>query len=323
MVRTSLPARLNLADFGFARGNNGLGSMLKLAMTQRATLTFFILAFAIAWGAEQNRSAPETNVFHVKGTIREIKPDGKSVTIAHEAITNYMKAMTMPFRVKATNELTGLRSGDIVNFRLSVTETESWIDRVQKIGTTNTASVHEEKGTPPKPGVNVVEGLSAYTFINEFGRPVNFRDYRGQAIGLTFFFTACPIPDYCPRLTKNFLAASRKLESMPNGPTNWHLFSISFDTERDTPEMLRTYARGYGYNSNRWSFLTASAQTMGAVTRNFGFNYNKEGGTFNHQFLTIVLDAQGYTQGAWPIGGDTSDMLVEELIKAAAKKEEK
>jgi protein SCO1/2 len=281
------------------------------------------------WVPEQGRSAfaakAGPNIFQVKGTIREIKSDGKTVVIAHETITNYMKAMTMPFRVKATNELAGLRSGDAIKFRLSVTEEESWIDRIQKINATSTnAPAQANVAVEPKPqGGNIIEGLSAYTFINEFGRPVNFRDYRGQAVALTFFFTACPIPDYCPRLTKNFLAATKKLESLPNAPTNWHLFSISFDTEHDTPEVLRTYARGYGYNSNHWTFLTASAQTMAAVTRNFGFTFSKEGGTFNHQFLTIVLDAQGYTQAGWPIGGDTSDMLVEELIKGAAKKEEK
>jgi len=90
----------------------------------------------------------------------------------------------------------------------------------------------------------------------------------------------------------------------------------------DTPGVLRAYAQGYGYNSNRWTFLTASPQTIAAVARNFGFNFKSEAGTFTHQFLTVVLDAQGYTQAGWPIGGDTSDMLVEQLIKGAAAKKD-
>jgi protein SCO1/2 len=288
----------------------------------RSALTLFVLAFAIGYGA-QPVIAADPKTFEVKGTIREIKPDAKTVTIDHEAIPNYMEAMTMPFRVKGTNELAGLRRGDVVRFRLSVTESESWIDRISRVGTsTNTPGAPAVTSTnqPATPTANILEGLSAYTFINEFGRPVNFREYRGQAIALTFFFTRCPIPDYCPRLTKNFLAATRKLESLPNAPTNWHLFSISFDTQIDTPEVLRGYANAYAYNSNRWSFLTASAQTIAAVTRNFGFSFKKEAGTFTHEFLTVVLNAEGYWQAAWPIGGDTSDVLVEELIKAAAVK---
>jgi protein SCO1 len=299
-----------------------LPSLLTLAMIQRSVFAIVILLLAISFGQEFRGSAAATDLktFKVKGVVRDLKADGKTVVIDHEKIPDYMDAMTMPFRVKTTNEVAGLRRGDVVSFRLSVTESESWIDQIARISSTNVNAIAAAPSTnqPAKPTANIVEGLSAYTFVNEFGRPVNFRDYRGQAIGLTFFFTACPIPEYCPQLTKNFLTATRKLESLPNAPTNWHLFSISFDTQVDTPEVLRAYGNRYGYNSNRWSFLTASPQTISAVTRNFGFNFKREAGTFNHQFLTVVLNAQGYWHAAWPIGGDTSDMLVEELVKAAA-----
>jgi len=294
-------------------------------MTQHSALVVVVLALAIQLGREQVQRAgaaeSKPKTFQVRGTIEEIKSDGRTVIIDHESIPNFMDAMSMPFRVKATNELAGLRRGDVVRFRLSVTESESWIDQISRIGpSTNglaTPSLTSTNQAPP-PTANIVEGLGSYTFINEFGRPMNFRDYRGQTIALTFFFTRCPIPDYCPRLTKNFLAASRKLDALPNAPTNWHLFSISFDAEVDTPEVLRAYARGYGYDSNRWTFLTASPQTISAVARNFGFRFQKEGGAFNHEFLTVVLDARGRWQAGWPIGGDTSDMLVEELIKGAS-----
>jgi protein SCO1 len=292
-------------------------------MIQRSVFLLFGAVLIVSSGREfaPSAGAAESRTFQVKGTIQQVKPDGKTLVIDHEAIPNYMDSMTMPFRVKSTNEVAGLRRGDIVTFRLSVTESESWIDQITKVGSSAKnipISSLPSTNQAAQPTANILEGLGAYTFINEFGRPVSFRDYRGEAIALTFFFTTCPIPDYCPRLTKNFLAATRKLESIPNAPTNWHFFSISFDTQIDTPEVLRAYANRYGYNSNRWSFLTASPQTISAVTRNFGFNFKKEAGTFNHDFLTVVLNAQGYWHAAWPVGGDTSDMLVEELIKAAA-----
>jgi protein SCO1/2 len=163
-----------------------------------------------------------------------------------------------------------------------------------------------------------VEGLSAYAFTNEFGQPLNFRQFQGQAIALTFFFTRCPIPEFCPRLTRNFAAATRKLKSLPNAPTNWHFFSISFDTQADSPAVLRNYANAYGYDSNRWTFLTASPETINTITRNFGFNFQPQDGLFTHSFLTVVLDANGFWQAAWPIGGDTSDNLVQEIAKAAS-----
>jgi protein SCO1/2 len=260
-------------------------------------------------------------VFEVGGIVQELKPDGKTVVIRHEAISNYMEAMTMPLRAKATNELAGLQPGDVVTFRLSVTEEESWIDLVKKArGSDTPATPSPPEPVPPSAPkrINVVEGLSGYTFTNEFGQAVNFRQYEGQAIGLTFFFTRCPLPEFCPRLAKNFASATRKLEALPNAPTNWHFFSISFDTKVDSPAMLRAYARQYNYNSNRWTFLTASPETISTVTRNFGFNYKWDGGTFTHQFMTVVLDANGFWNAGWPIGGDTSDNLVEEMVKAAA-----
>src|SRR5258706_699881 len=126
--------------FRLATGNKGLASRLRLAMTHRAWLLLLVAVLAsIAGqplGAINDAAAAEQKIrtFQVRGTIREIKADRKSVVIAHERIPDYMGAMTMPFRVKSTNELSGLRIGDIVSFRLSVTESESWIDHLSKVG---------------------------------------------------------------------------------------------------------------------------------------------------------------------------------------------
>lgn len=276
----------------------------------------------VSYGQHPPSSPFKTDLrtFEVTGVIKERKTDGYTMLIQHAAISNYMGAMTMPFRAKTTNELAGLQNGDVVTFRLSVEEDRSWIDRVKKIGHSNTvASISTLKPPVEIPKqINVLRGLSAFTFTNEFGQAVNFRRYEGQAIGLTFFFTRCPLPEYCPRLSKNFASATKKLEALPHGPTNWHFFSISFDTRTDTPELLRRYANLYNYDSNRWTFLTASPETIQTVTHNFGFNYKWEGGTFAHQFITLVIDANGFTRAAWPIGGDTSDHLVSEIVEGAA-----
>src|SRR6266571_2477692 len=72
-------------------------------------------------------------VFQVKGVIKELKPDGKTVDIRHEEIPNYMPAMTMPFAAKDPKELAGLKAGDAVAFRMTVTDTEAWIDQIRKL----------------------------------------------------------------------------------------------------------------------------------------------------------------------------------------------
>src|SRR5712692_4791407 len=86
--------------------------------------------------AVSTRTGSSTNlrVFMVKGVVKEVKPDGTSAVIKHEPIPDYMAAMTMPFNVKAPQELAGIEAGDEISFRLLVTEDESWIDQVTRSG---------------------------------------------------------------------------------------------------------------------------------------------------------------------------------------------
>src|SRR5690242_16200754 len=62
--------------------------------------------------------------FQVKGVVISVTPKEKSIEIKHEAIPGYMPAMTMPFDVKDVKELSGLKAGDLVSFRMVVTDIE-------------------------------------------------------------------------------------------------------------------------------------------------------------------------------------------------------
>ena len=245
----------------------------------------------------------------------ELRPDGRSMVIRHEAISNYMAAMTMPFKAKAPEELAGLHRGDEISFQLHVTESESWVDGIVKIGTVSLPPI----STPAKPpAVRPDHPLLAYKFTNELGQAVSLNQFRGQALAITFFYTRCPIPDYCPRLSKNFQAAQQKLESLPGAPTNWHLISVSFDTEFDSPPMLKAYGNSYQYDPKHWSFLTGPADKIGELAREAGVSYQPDAGTFNHDFRTLIIDAAGHLQMVFPTSGDLSDQIVAEILKAAA-----
>ena len=266
-------------------------------------------------------SAPAaTNVatFSVVGVVKELKSDGKTVIIKHQEVTNYMEAMTMPFRVKEMGLLGGLQPGDEVSFRLSVTEDESWIDQIAKTGRSfsisNAATAAASNAIP----TNADSSLLDFKFTNELGQPVAFNDFKGKAVAFTFFYTRCPIPEYCPRLMKNFVEASEKLKAIPNAPTNWHLLAISFDTKFDTPEVLRAYARQYNYDTNHWSFLTGPADKIAELGQASGAFYDAANEFANHGFSTLVLNARGQLQMRFPISGNLSEMLVGEILKAAA-----
>ena len=80
-------------------------------------------------------TSTDTNrqVFQVKGLLKELKQNGKTVVIAHEEIPDYMVAMTMDFDVKDKNELKGLQPNDYLAFQMVVTKDDGWIENLRKI----------------------------------------------------------------------------------------------------------------------------------------------------------------------------------------------
>ena len=270
-------------------------------------------------GAEPG--GPTGRAFFAHGIILEVKTNSAQVVIRHEAIAGYMDAMTMPFKVKDAGQLSGLKRGDQVTFQLHVTVDESWVDHFQKLGV---VSLPENKtGSQPVEtfGPRPDKSLLDYKFTNELGQAVSFNDFRGQALAITFFYTRCPLPDYCPRLSKNFEVASQKLEAMTNAPTNWHFISVSFDPQSDTPQILKSYGLSYGYDPAHWSFFTGPQEKIAELARGAGVKYETAAGTINHNFRTLIIDPEGHLQMIFPVSGDLSDQIVSEILKAAAKKD--
>src|SRR5580704_4921623 len=103
-------------------------------MNKRLFLGLTCLATLLtACNRKASETAAATQAFTVKGVVKELEPDGKTVVIRHEAIPGYMQAMTMPFEVRDTNLLRGLKAGDVISFDLAVTPTEGWIQALTKI----------------------------------------------------------------------------------------------------------------------------------------------------------------------------------------------
>lgn len=271
--------------------------------------------------SSEKSTSTNRQIFQAKGVIEEIKPDGKSAVIKHEEITNYMAAMTMEFEAKNTNELRGLQAGDAISFRLNVTDDDGWIDQVKKLNVppTETPSRATFRRVRDVEMLNVGDALPEYHFTNELGQAVSLSDFKGQALAIDFIFTTCPFPTMCPRLSQNFSDAQKQLESMPNAPTNWHLLTISFDPERDTVAVLKSYGERHNYDPQHWSFLTGDLMEITAIAEQFGQTFWREGGSISHNVRLAIIDANGKVQKIIPDNKWTSEELVAELLKAAKK----
>src|SRR5580765_7997383 len=98
---------------GVSRAFNSSGGTAELVkgLSTAGIVLFFVLCTSRSDGA-----APEpAKSFDVRGTIEQIQPESQRLVIQHDAISNYMDAMTMPFKVKDTAELRGLEKGDVVS----------------------------------------------------------------------------------------------------------------------------------------------------------------------------------------------------------------
>lgn len=284
------------------------------------------LTNAPAASALLTNAASSNKVFIVKGIVDHLKENGRIAVIKHEAIPDYMEAMTMPFTVKEPADLRNLLPGATVLFRLVVTEDDSWIQDVALLGGSKlpeTPALKSFRLVRDVEPLKVGDAMPDYRFTNELGRAVSFADYKGRPYAFSFIFTRCPLPDFCPRMNQNFSKALTQLKASPAAPTNVHLFSISFDVGFDSPAVLLNYARRHSnYDPQQWSFLTGALIDIDAVTEQFGLVFRRESGRidFDHNLRTVVVNSAGKIQAI--LIGNTwkPDELASELVKAAAVK---
>jgi len=283
---------------------------------------------AVNTAATNSVPASSSNqVFIVKGVVKAVKSGGKIVEIRHEAIPDYMPAMTMPFDVKNTNEVAALKPGDPVSFRLTATDTDSWIDQIKKIDLTSnsaapslTNSVGGFRQIPDLEPLQVGDPLPEYHFTNELGQAVSTTQFKGDAVAITFIFTRCPLPNFCPKMSTNFEQTQKLMLANTAGVTNWHLLTLSFDPVFDTPTVLKSYAARFAAEPARWNFLTGDIKDITAISTQFGQLFWQDEGALNHNLRTAVIDATGKVQKLFQGNSWTPEELVGELQKAAGAK---
>lgn len=282
-------------------------------------LLLFCLCCTLFCGCGKEPAAASSQTFVVKGIVKELEPDGKTVVISHEAITNYMPAMTMPFEARDTNDLRGLKAGDSITFHMVVTPTHGWIEGITKL---DSPPAQPEPAGPirlTRAQAQLDEGelLPDYQFTNELGQAVRLSQYKGRVLAFTFFFVSCPFPDFCPRMTSNFAEAAGRLSGMTNAPAQWQLLSISFDPANDTPQRLRGYAETAHYDPTHWSFVTSDETQITYLADQIGENFWHENGSIGHNLRTVVVDPKGRIRKIFPGNKWTVDELVEVMVKAA------
>lgn len=276
-----------------------------------------LLLFCVGLGSLACRRAPSnapvvteqrTN-YDGRGVVRKVDREANRAVIAHEEIPGYMEAMAMEFSVPDTEDLAVLQPGDSIAFRLSVTDTRSWISHVQTIA----------KAAVPIPAVlasgEVTSGapIPDCLLLDQNNQRFRLSDFKGSVLAITFIFTRCPLPDFCPRMSEQFSAVQREFRA---DGAKWHLLSISIDPAYDTPERLAAYAARYRAETTRWTFATGETSDINNLTSVFGLQTKREGTELNHTLRTVVVDAAGRVRKVF-VGNEWKPAeLIDEMTRA-------
>jgi protein SCO1/2 len=274
------------------------------------------------------QSSPDTRtrssrVYAATGTIRELPPDGTHLTVRHEAIAGFMPAMTMNLNVRNSEQLQGLRPGDAITFQLHVSSEDSWVEDIRLLARRPLAESNPEFRSTSSllriGRLNNGDELPDQPLLDEDGRGTTISDFKGRSVAITFIFTRCPLPNFCPRMSTQFQQARNSLLTQSLAPTNWQFLTLSFDPEFDTPSVLKHYARNYrGQNPDRWLFASADTNVMTNFSNQLDLRFTKDSGVFVHNLRTIVLDAQGRIYKQFDGNSWKADELVRCLIEAAS-----
>ena len=252
------------------------------------------VVLAAVWACHPSTSkTTDAHAFAATGIIEKIAPDLKQVTIHHDTIPGYMIEMTMDFPVDDSAELKDLSPGDKISFALNVNQNRAWVSNIHRTGHT-TPSMSGMPMDDAAPQLKSGDFLPDGELIAEDGRQIHLADFRGKAVALTFFFTRCPLPNYCPLMNRNFARTRDLLLADAKAPTNWELLSISFDSDFDQPSTLVSYGNFYRHNNAaHWLFAAAPPATLAKLAPPLGLVIMRQDNNISHNLRTVVIDTEG------------------------------
>jgi protein SCO1/2 len=247
----------------------------------------------------------------MKGQILSVNRDKQEVLVKHEEIPGYMMAMTMPYKVRPGSMLENLGAGDLVTAQLEVKDNLATITSMTKTGSA-------PPDLPPPAPVRTAgfiqmlregELVPNQPFVDQNGKARTFAEIRGgHAMALTFMYTKCPMPTYCPMMDRNFAEVQKEIKTNPALRDKARLLSVSFDPKNDTPPVLKTHAKEVGADPAIWNFATGDQDEIDRFAMSFGLTLIRgeapDPNEIGHTLRTAIIGRDGklvkvYTGNEW------------------------
>jgi protein SCO1 len=284
-----------------------------------------LLAGCVAFvllGCGRSNSDEGADNYESRGVVRGFSPDRSTIEIQHEDIPGFMPSMTMPFVARDPKQIADLKTGDAISFRMAVTKKDFWVEKVKKIRREDvrvaepkrTALVSAEGNARLKEG----DEMPPFSLTNQNGERISLDTFRGQPFVLTFVFTRCPVPNFCPRMSNNFEELQTAIKTGSGTLAKTRLLSITLDPDYDTPKVLSDYAAFHHADGQIWTFATGQKQEIDSLTRAFSVYRQNEGGTISHGLATALINGNGTVERIWR-GNAWTSAEVTEAIQSESK----
>lgn len=142
----------------------------------------------------------------------------------------------MSYTVKDQNGFRELEPGDAITADVVTANNGNayWLENLR---------ITDESGRKTaKPGtvhrLDIGDHIPDLALMNQDGKSFHLGDFKGKAVLITFIYTRCPMPTFCPRLSSQFAKIQDDLQKTPLDFAKTHLVTISFDPRYDTPPVL-------------------------------------------------------------------------------------
>ncbi len=258
-----------------------------------------------------------TRHYHLHGRLLAKDQATARVTVASDDIPGFMPAMTMSYTVQDPPGLQQAQPGDRITANVVVVNNSYWLEHLTVTDRSQRGTVCATQPHALAPGEQVPD----VPLSNQDGRIVHLSDFRGKAVLLTFIYTRCPFPTFCPLITSQFAQIHRDLAQDPAIYPKTQLVSVSLDPAYDTPAVLRQYGLDYlqgdAAGFAHWDFVSTSPSDLQKLAAAFGLVYYKENNQITHSLDTILLSPDGTVKQTWP-GNDWTLSQVMAAIKNAA-----
>jgi protein SCO1/2 len=264
------------------------------------------------------RNSPPPREFEIVGQIQALSPERSEVTIKHEDIKGFMPGMTMAFKAEQ-GLLDGRKPGDLVTGTLVVGEVDVHISKLTVTGFREV----DPTTVPPADGSAIIQPgdlVRDAALVDQDNKRRTLSEWRGHRLALTFVYTRCPLPEFCPLMNQHFRTVQNTIAKTP-ALADVRLLTMTLDPAYDTPKILKPFAEGAGADPARWTFLTAEPAEAAKFMEQFGIFLERDPNDeiqITHNLRTAVIGADGRLKSVHTGNRWQPDELVADLAATPA-----